>query len=89
MQVRVRLVSLLREAVGSRELEVELEDGATLGDLLKVLYGKFPKLREVIESLGKRGLDVLFMVNGSTATPDKRLREGDVITILPPASGGA
>jgi len=89
MRVRVRLVSLLREAVGSRELELELEDGATLGDLLEALYGRFPRLREIVEGLEKRGLNVLFMVNGSTAALGERLRDGDVVTILPPASGGA
>lgn len=88
-KLRVRLVSLLRDAVGGRrEVEVEVEGEATLGEVLEKLFERHPRLRGLIEELERRGLQVLYLVNGASASPGDRVRPGDVVTILPPASGG-
>jgi MoaD family protein len=88
--VRVRLVSLLREAAGGNEVTISFDkvDSVSLGDVLRVLFEKYPRLGRVVEELEKRGLNVVYLVNGETAEPDRRLRSGDVVTLLPPASGG-
>jgi len=87
-RVKVRLVSLLRDAVGSKEVELELPEGARLGDALRALYASYPRLERLVAELEKRGLAVLFLVNGEAAGRERELRDGDVLTILPPASGG-
>ncbi len=89
-RVRVRLVSLLRDAVGgARSVEVEVPaDGIRLGELLEELFRRYPGLREVIRGLEERGLRVLYMVNGESADMGRVVRPGDDVVILPPASGG-
>jgi len=88
-RIRVKLVSLLREAVGgASELILEIEEGAKLGDALKRLFEKYPSLGKLVEELSKRGLDVLFVLNGKETSLSAEIKDGDELVILPPASGG-
>lgn len=86
----MRLVSLLREAVGGQqELELELGgDGATLGEVLEKLFARHPRLRSLVEELERRGMQVVYLVNGRSASRDTRVGPGDEVVLLPPASGG-
>ncbi len=87
MRVRVRLVSLLRDAVGGRSLvEVELPGSeASLEDVLQAIYEQYPSLARLVEKLRERGLEVLVVPeNGREGS----VKEGDTVVLLPPASGG-
>ena len=77
MTVRVRLFAALRERAGAGVLEVELPDGAVVGDV-------YPRL-----SLGDEPPGLLFAVNRSYAARDTRLGPGDEVALIPPVSGGA
>ncbi len=90
MKVRVKLVSLLRDAVnGEGEVVVEINgEKARLRDVLEKLYSTYPRLKKLVEGLGERGLGVVYMVNGQGAELDAEVRDGDLVAILPPASGG-
>ncbi|MBS7287673.1 MAG: MoaD family protein [Candidatus Freyarchaeota archaeon] len=94
LKVKVRVFARLRELLKSREIEVELSDGATLVDLLGALveiYGK--ELKDYLFS-ESGGLKEHFMIyiNGvgvnEAGGVNKVLKEGDVVAILPPISGG-
>jgi len=82
MLVTVKLFGAVREAVGEKELRVELEEGSTLGDLRALLA----RDHSVFEELGERlAASVAFEVVGFETV----LREGDEVAFLPPVSGGA
>ncbi len=87
MRVRVRLVSLLRDAVGGRSLvEVELPGSeASLEDVLRALYEQYPSLARLVEKLRERGLEVLAVLENGR---EGGVKEGDTVVLLPPASGG-
>ena len=88
-RIRVKLVSLLREAVGgASELVLEVGEGAKLGDALKHLFEKYPRLGKLVDELSRRGLDVLFVRNGKETNLDAKIEDGVELVILPPASGG-
>ena len=88
-RIRVKLVSLLREAVGgASELILEVDEGAKLSDVLKHLFEKYPRLGKLVEDLSRRGLDVLFVLNGKETNLGAEIKDGDELVILPPASGG-
>jgi len=89
-RVKIRLVSLLREAVeGRREVELELGgDKATLGEVIDKLFKEYPRLKNLVEELEERGLAVIYTVNGRSASRDTIVSDSDEIAILPPASGG-
>ncbi len=81
MHVVVKLFGAVREAVGEKELRVELADGATLSELRALLSRDHP----VFEQLGERlAASVAFEV----VPLETVLRDGDEVAFLPPVSGG-
>ena len=77
MHVRVRLFAALRERAGSGSVDVELPEGARLGDVWPVL------------GLGDEPEGLLYAVNREYASAERRLSAGDEVAVIPPVSGGA
>jgi molybdopterin converting factor subunit 1 len=77
MQVRVRLFAGLRERAGAGQLELELPEGALVGDALE-------QMRALTE-----GIPVVMAVNHEYADPSAPLHGGDEVALIPPVSGGA
>jgi MoaE-MoaD fusion protein len=77
MVVRVRLFAMLRERAGTGELELELPDGARVGDALAA-----------VDDLAD-GLPLVMAVNREYANEDQPLHAGDELALIPPVSGGA
>jgi len=82
MRVRVLFFGMLKDASGKRSDEIEIEDGATLRDLLAQCAARIPGLKESLGSLA-------VAVNQQYAGPDTKLKAGDEVALLPPVSGGA
>lgn len=83
VNVRVRLFAVLRERAGSDSIEIELADGATVGDALAELAAA-PPLSELLDRMPVR-----MAVNRTYAAADTRLAPGDELALIPPISGGA
>jgi MoaD family protein len=81
MKVRVQFYAQLRDLIGMRELELELPDGATVGDLLKQLYAKRPALRAYDNS-------ILVAAGLEFVGHNYKLNPGEEISIMPPVQGG-
>jgi molybdopterin converting factor subunit 1 len=81
MTVQVRLFASLAERVGSRTLELELEQGATVAGAWTRLVERYPSLAES----GVRPLVACDMVYAAWDAPLEGVRE---IAFLPPVSGG-
>jgi molybdopterin converting factor subunit 1 len=77
VQVVVKLFAALRERAGTGERRLELDDGATAGDVWGAL------------ELGDEPRGVLYAVNKEYAEPDRPLADGDEVALIPPVSGGA
>ncbi len=77
MQITVRLFAGLRELAGTGRRELELQDGASLGDVWPAL------------ALGDEPAGLLYAVNRTYAEPGQSLVEGDEVAVIPPVSGGA
>jgi molybdopterin synthase catalytic subunit len=80
--VRVRMFGALREALGTKDLEVSLPEGASAGDLRARLAACQPGFA----AFGPR---LRLAVNREFACDDVALAEGDEVAFLPPVSGGA
>lgn len=88
MKILVRFFSRVKEIVGEREIQLELEDGAKIRDLLETLiklYGLTFK-EEVLDKAGKP--IVALMLNNEGVNLEAELKEGDVVSVLPPIAGG-
>lgn len=82
MRLRVLFFGPLAELLGRREESLELPGAPQAGDV----YAHYQAQRE---GLGQLGRDLLLAVNEEFSGPERVLREGDEIALLPPMSGGA
>ena len=76
MKVHVRLFAALRERAGAGALEIELGDGATVGDVWPAL------------ALGAEPAGLLYARNRAYVEPGEPLAAGDEVAVIPPVSGG-
>jgi MoaE-MoaD fusion protein len=76
VQVRVRLFAGLRERAGAGSLELELPDGATVGDVWSRL------------DLGDEPAGLLYARNRAYVDRTEALGAGDEVAVIPPVSGG-
>ena len=82
MRVKLLLFAGCREAVGSKELEVELpETVSTVAEAMEVVLARFPQLRGISKS-------VAVARNAEYVSGDAPVSEGDELAIIPPVSGG-
>ena len=81
MKVRAQFYAQLRDLVGSREMDVDLAEGATVGDLLDQIYAQQPKLRPHDKSI---------LIGAGVEFVDRnyKLKPGDEISIMPPSARG-
>ncbi len=82
MRVRVMFFAALRDAVGSKEEVLELEDGLALGEVVRRVQGRFP----AVAAYGSR---LAVSLNHERTPLDAPVSDGDEIAFLPPLSGGA
>jgi MoaE-MoaD fusion protein len=76
MRITVRLFAALRERAGWSEREVEIPDGAAVGDVWQSL------------ALGDEPPGLAYARNREYAARDDALAAGDEVAVIPPVSGG-
>ena len=82
MQIKVLFFGLTGDLTGFNEEQIELPEGESLGGLWRHYESRFPRLRELSQSL-------LASVNEEVAERSCPLRDGDEVAFMPPVSGGA
>jgi molybdopterin synthase catalytic subunit len=83
MTVSVRLFAILRERAGRDSVEIELPEGATVGDAFARL-AETPGLADLVERMPLR-----MAVNREYASAGALISAGDELAVIPPISGGA
>jgi MoaE-MoaD fusion protein len=81
VRISVRLFAGLRERAGAERVEVELPEGASVGDLLAAMG------TTAVGELAPRSC--IFALNREYAREDEIVRERDEVALVPPVSGGA
>ncbi|UCE90823.1 MAG: molybdopterin converting factor subunit 1 [Methanobacteriota archaeon] len=81
MKVRVKLFASFREIVGSKEEELELDEGTTVQMLLDRYLERFPDMVKFKDH-------IILSVNKEYGPPALVLRDQDEVSFLPPVSGG-
>jgi len=81
VKVRAQFYAQLRDLVGTREMDVDLAEAATVGDLLDQIYAQQPRLRPYDKSI---------LIGAGVEFVDRnyKLKQGDEISIMPPVQGG-
>lgn len=82
---QIKITALLfgqaREATGAEQLELNLEEPATVESAFHILKSQHPKLAAMERSL-------MFAINEEYASREQGLSNNDRLAILPPVSGG-
>lgn len=81
MRVKTRFFASARDAVGHRELDLEVPTDTTAGALLERLISDYPKLAGHAKTLR-------MAVNEAYTDLSHPLNEGDEVALIPPVSGG-
>jgi molybdopterin converting factor small subunit len=81
MRVQVLFFGILKDLVGRASESLELDEGATVADVLEHYELRVPKLRGFMPSIA-------LSVNQHYAGPGAVLGNGDEVGLLPPVSGG-
>lgn len=81
MTVRLRLFAIAAQLADADLIELELDDGACVGDLRRELAQVCPGLRPLIPQF-------MFAVNSQYATDKTLLPPAAEIACIPPVSGG-
>ncbi len=88
----VQLFGLPHEVTALQEVEVELKDGANLGDVIAALRHEIPALEGSVIRAGENRLmeHCAFNINGRFYLDDKeiQLQDGERILLLTLATGG-
>lgn len=79
--VEVLLFGAAADRAGTRKVELEITEAATLGEIWPLLAEKHPDLSSMRDTLA-------FAVNGEYARMDDSVGPGDEVAVLPPVSGG-
>ena len=81
MTIRVKLFAAMRDLTGDDVAEVELPEGATVGDLRREMGKLLPLARTLLNRSG-------VAVNHDLAENDRAIQAGDEVAVIPPVSGG-
>ena len=94
MQVTCELYGPLRDAVGRKSVEREVDADATAGDVFAELADDYPEIRDLVfDDSGEEFSDsVSVMRNGRNVAfedgAETSLEDGDTLSASPPAEGG-
>lgn len=81
LTVKVLIFGALAEALGQRQVELQLRDNATVTDAIDEIARRWPKLSHTRDRLAAA-------VNQCYVGADTPLREADELALIPPVSGG-
>ena len=81
MKIKIKLFANIRVLLGKSEIDLELQSGTDISTAIKNLSTNSQLLEEI------KGT-AMFSVNETYAEPNTCLKDGDVLAIIPPVSGG-
>jgi molybdopterin converting factor small subunit len=81
MMIRVKLFAVAKQLAGSGEVEVVVEEGATVADVERALVKEVPAIADVV-SHARWAVDAKFASGDVNVSPKSEL------ALIPPVSGG-
>lgn len=79
MNITVKYFAYFKETTGLSEEIIKLESGSSLNELLDIITKKYNFKKEK---------NMIISINHDYAKTDAKLKEGDEVAIMLPASGG-
>ncbi len=91
--MKVKIFATLRQVAGTKETDIEVAPGETVGDLLKRLVERYPKLKgRLFDEAGELQKSIHVFIRGRDIRLkeglDTVIEEGDELALFPPVAGG-
>lgn len=80
MKITILFFGITTDLVGESSVPFSIKDNTSIKDLKENLKNEFPNLKNIN--------DFAIAANEEYATDDLFLKEGDIVAIIPPVSGG-
>ena len=80
MKIQLLFFGITTDLVGENSIKFELNTNATVNDLKESLIEEFPALKNIDQ--------FAIAVNEEYAENNLQLKNGDIIAVIPPVSGG-
>ncbi len=80
MKVSVLAFARFRELLGFHNVKLEIPDQSTVTDLITLLIDKYPQFNQCTSKM--------IAVNEEYCGSETILKNGDVVALIPPVSGG-
>ncbi len=81
MRITVRFFALVRDRAGVGQIDLEIEEGATVAKAGELIGRRFADLSALLPRIA-------FAVNQSYVDRSALLHDGDELALIPPVSGG-
>ncbi len=81
MTIKVLFFAQLKDAFGTGERTMEIRQGATVRETVRVLFRDADASR-------LEGLPLLYSINENFADENQELKDHDTLALLPPVAGG-
>jgi molybdopterin converting factor subunit 1 len=81
MKVKTKFFAAIKDIIGASEVDLELPDGMTAGDLFQRYCQEHPPLIRYAQN-------TMISVNLEFVPPETLIHEGDEVAFIPPVSGG-
>jgi len=80
MKITVLFFGITTDLVGEKSISFSFNENTNVADLKSFLISDYPNLKNIN--------DFAIAVNEDYATNELTLKEGDVVAVIPPVSGG-
>lgn len=91
MKVRVKYLLWLAQKAGTNEEIVEIPENVTIADLLEKLAKTREGVSKALEEVLQGRSEIIVLYNSKTPPRglSTTLKDGDIVTLMPPVSGGS
>ncbi|MDC7234697.1 MAG: MoaD/ThiS family protein [Spirochaetales bacterium] len=91
MQIRLEFATLFSSSLGFSDIELDVREGATLGEVIEQYLEENPANRAKLEKWKlflKGKLRAIYMIDGSAVKPERVLKDKDRVKVLQAFIGG-
>jgi MoaD family protein len=86
--ITVKYLMTFSQVTGKNKEHMAIDEGATVGDLLEILYNRYGRKFKKLVNQDLENRSVIFAVNGESKDKSTPLSDGDEVLISFPVGGG-
>ncbi len=87
-QIIVKYLLWLRDKASTDKDVFIFQSEVTLKELVDKIIEKRPTLKKFLENVFDKNSNIIILINGKPGKQDQILRNNDIVSIIPPVSGG-